>query len=309
MLDHGGSNLQNELAGYIEKYTGTDGTHTTPIPNLSLIRATDGTELIHTIHEPALCIVAQGRKLIMLAQESYFYDSNSYLVVSLQLPISGQVIQASPERPYLCLRLDLDRHLIFDLIPSCQETLPKKTDSTKALFVSSMNQALLDAVVRLVRLLDTPEDISVLAPLVTKEIVYRILQEEQGQSLKQFAVSGSHAQRIAAAAQLIERDYNQPLHIADLSAAVNMSPSSLHHHFKEITAMSPLQYQKQIRLQEARRLMLSETSAAADAAFQVGYESPTQFNREYARMFGLPPIRDIKRLRESLDLGPRQGHA
>jgi AraC-like DNA-binding protein len=309
MLDHEGSSLQNELAGYIEKYTGTDGTHATPIPDLSFIRASNESEMIHSIHEPALCIVAQGRKLIMLAQECYFYGPSSYLVVSLELPISGQVIQASPERPYLCLRLDWDRHQIFDLLKSCQETRPKKSDSKKALFVSPMNQALLDAVVRLVRLLDTPEDIPVLAPLITKEILYRILQEEQGQSLKQFAVSGSHAQRIAAAAQLIEQDYNQPLHIAKLSAAVNMSPSSLHHHFKEITAMSPLQYQKQIRLQEARRLLLSETSEAADAGFQVGYESPTQFNREYARMFGLPPIRDIKRLRDSLDLGPRQGQA
>lgn len=309
MLDHEGISLQNELAAYIEKYTGTDGTHATAIADLSFIRASNESEMIHSIHEPALCIVIQGRKLIMLAQECYFYDPSSYLVVSLQLPLSGQVIQASPEKPYLCLRLDLDRHQIFDLLKSCQETPPKKSDSKKALFVSPMNQALLDAVVRLVRLLDAPKDIPVLAPLITKEILYRILQEEQGQSLKQFAVSGSHAQRIAAAAQLIEQHYNQPLHIANLSAAVNMSPSSLHHHFKEITAMSPLQYQKQIRLQEARRLLLSETSEAADAGFQVGYESPTQFNREYARMFGLPPIRDIKRLRDSLDLGPRQGHA
>lgn len=303
MFNHEGSHLRNELAGYIEKYTGMDGTYSTPISALHFIRASSETELVHTIHEPALCIVVQGRKLIMLAQECYVYDPSSYLVVSLQLPISGQVIQAAPERPYLCLRLDFDKHQIFELIKSGQETPPKKSGSPKALFVSPMNQALLDAVVRLVRLLDAPEDIPVLAPLYTKEILYRILQAEQGQSLKQFAVSGSHAQRIAAAAQLIERDYNQPLHIAKLSAAVNMSPSSLHHHFKEITAMSPLQYQKQIRLQEARRLLLSETSAAADAGFQVGYESPTQFNREYARMFGLPPIRDIKRLRDALDFG------
>jgi AraC-like DNA-binding protein len=155
---------------------------------------------------------------------------------------------------------------------------------------------------RLVRLLDTPEHIPVLAPLITQEILYRILQAEQGQALKQFALVGSHAERIAEVVQLIDRDFNEPLHIATLSAAVNMSPSSLHHHFKEITAMSPLQYQKQVRLQAARRLLLSETIDAADAGFQVGYESPSQFNREYARMFGMPPLRDRKRLRDALGL-------
>ncbi|MBA4496554.1 AraC family transcriptional regulator N-terminal domain-containing protein [Paenactinomyces guangxiensis] len=301
-LDDEGQQLQRELAAYIEKYTGKDGTHSTYIPDLHFIRASKETEPIHSIHEPALCVVAQGTKLMMLAKESYLYDSSSYLVVSMHLPVSGQVVEATSERPYLCLRLDFDKQQIFDLIKQCDKTPKKPTHSQRALFVSKMNRSLLDAIVRLVRLLDTPEDIPVIAPLITQEILYRILQEEQGQSIKQFAMSGSHAERIAKVVQLIERDFNQPLPIDMLAAAVNISPSSLHHHFKEITAMSPLQYQKQVRLQEARRLLLSETIGAADAGFQVGYESPSQFNREYARMFGMPPVRDIKRLRDSLGL-------
>lgn len=305
-VDNGGrgNELLSELIAYIEKYTGIDGTHTTSIPDLQLIRSSEETERIYSIHEPALCIVAQGKKMMMLGSESYLYDPTSYLVVSLQLPVSGQVLEASPESPYLCLRLNFDKQQLFDLVKRSEKSPPKTTDSQRALFISKMNHLLLDAVVRLVRLLDTPDDIPVMAPLITQEILYRILQGELGQSMKQFTMIGSHAERIAQVVQLIEREYNQPLQIARLSAAVNMSQSSLHHHFKEITAMSPLQYQKQLRLQEARRIMLTEAVDAADAGFQVGYESPSQFNREYARMFGLPPIRDIRRLRDSLGQMP-----
>ncbi|GED32453.1 AraC family transcriptional regulator [Brevibacillus centrosporus] len=299
-VDDGVNELRSELVAYIEKYTGEDGTHTTRIPDLQLIRSSEKTERIHSIHEPALCIVAQGKKVMMLGNETYLYDPTSYLVVSLQLPVSGQVLEASSERPYLCLRLNFDKQRIFDLVKQSVKSSQKTSDSQRALFISKMNRILIDAVVRLIRLLDTPEDIPVMAPLITQEILYRILKEEQGLSMKQFAMIGSHAERIAKVVQMIEGEYNQPLHIASLSAAVNMSPSSLHHHFKEITAMSPLQYQKQVRLQEARRILLTEAVEAADAGFQVGYESPSQFNREYARMFGMPPMRDIKRLRDSL---------
>ncbi len=302
MADEEDKKLQNELVALIEKHSGEDGTHSTPIPDLQLIRASKPSEPIHSVHEPALCLVAQGTKLVLLAHENYLYDPSSYLVVSLQLPVTGQVIEASPERPYLCLRLNVDPGRIFDLVSRNDPPIVKSSGSRRALYVNRVDRELLEAVVRLARLLDRPRDIPVLAPLVTQEILFRILQAEQGQSLAQFARVGSHAERIAKAVRAIERDYDKPLSIAELAAAVHMSPSSLHHRFKEITAMSPLQYQKQVRLQTARRLLLSEAVEAADAGFRVGYESPTQFSREYARMFGLPPIRDAKRLRESLGL-------
>jgi transcriptional regulator GlxA family with amidase domain len=216
----------------------------------------------------------------------------------VDLPISGEIIQATPESPYLCLRLDLDPNQILDLIKEPDQTLLKKGDSERGLFVSKTNSSLLDAVLRLVRLIDTPRDISILAPLVIREIVYRILQEEQGDSLKQIAMTDSHAQRIVKVIHLIKRDFAKSLRVEDLAMTINMSSSSLHHHFKQVTGISPLQYQKQLRLQEARRLMLSEIMDAANAGFQVGYESPSQFSREYSRMFGLPPISDIKRLRD-----------
>ncbi|SFE85593.1 AraC-type DNA-binding protein [Paenibacillus algorifonticola] len=292
--------LQMELATRIQKHAAQDGSFATAIPLLHFIRQSDPSELVHVIHEPALCFIAQGTKLIMLGEESYLYDPNSYLVVSMQLPISGQVLQASADCPYLCLRLELDRKQIFDLLKPAVQEPSELAKSHQALFVSNMNELLLDALVRMVRLLDTPEHISALAPLITKEIFYRMLQDEHGQSIKQFVVSGSHAERIAKAVQLIEQDYNKQLRIEELAEAVNMSSSLFHHHFKEITAMSPLQFQKQIRLQKARTLLLSGTAAAADAGFQVGYESPNQFNREYTRMFGMPPIRDMKRLRGAL---------
>jgi AraC-like DNA-binding protein len=290
---------QKELAQLMEKFCDEDGTHSTAIPSLHFIRASNKTEPLYTIHEPALCIVAQGSKLVMLVQESYHYDPSHYLVVSVDLPISGQVIQATPLSPYLCLRLDLDPNQIFDMIRESDQAESPKQNSQRGLFISKTNSSLLDAVVRLVRLLDNPPDIPVLAPLVIREIFYRILNGEQGNSVKQMAMIGSQAQRITKVIHLIKRDFAEPLRIENLANTVNMSSSSLHHHFKEVTAMSPLQYQKQLRLQEARRLMLSGMADAANAGFQVGYESPSQFSREYSRMFGLPPISDIKRLRDN----------
>jgi len=290
---------QMELAKHIQRFCKEDGTHITDIPSLHFIRASHTSKPIHVLHEPALCIVAQGKKIVMLAQDSYTYDSTQYLVVSLSLPISGEIIQASPENPYLCLRLDFKPEQIFDIMKESNQTIKEKRDSQRGLYVSQMKTSLMDAVLRLVRLLDTPNDIPILAPLVIREILYRILQEEQANSIKKIAMIGSHTQRIAKVINLIKRDFTKPLRIDDLASFANMSPSTLHQHFKQVTRLSPLQYQKQLRLQEARRLMLSSDLDAADAGFQVGYESPTQFNREYSRLFGFPPKSDIKRFREA----------
>ncbi|WP_228469246.1 AraC family transcriptional regulator [Paenibacillus sp. JNUCC31] len=294
---------QQELARLIERFTPEEGSYPTAIPSLAFIRASQVSQPIHAVHEPALCIVAQGSKLVILGQESYTYDPSQYLVASINLPISGQVVQATAERPYLCLRLDFNSGQIFDLIQNLPSTHIRPEPSTRrGLFVSSTKPPLLEAVIRLVRLMDTPEDIPVLAPLMIREILYRMIQDEHGYSIRQFAVQNSHAQHIAQVIEVIQSEYAHPLRIQQLAAMINMSTSSLHHHFKAVTAMSPLQYQKQIRLQEARRLLLAGSTDAADAAFQVGYESPSQFSREYARMYGLPPKSDIKRLRHTLHI-------
>lgn len=288
---------QKELAQLIENNTDGDGVHPTVIPSLSMIRDSVTTLPSFSVHEPSICIVAQGTKVVILGDECYTYGPSSYLVVSLVSPVSAQVIQATPDAPYLCIQLKFDPKDVLGLMNVSDQPLPAKRDSQRALFVDKTRASLLDAVIRLVRLLDNPEDVPVLSPLIIREILYRILNGGQGNALKQIAMSGSSSNRIANVVQRIKQNYTTPLRIEELASIANMAPSSLHRHFKKVTAMSPLQYQKQLQLQEARRILLSESAEAADVAFQVGYESPTQFSREYTRLFGLPPISDIKRLR------------
>lgn len=290
---------QRELAQLIEKFASKDGFNATAIPSLELIRASSESEQLHGIYEPSLCIIAQGSKVVLLGTETYRYDPNSYLVASIKLPITGKILEATPQLPYLCAKLSFSSNQILDIIKESNELDDEKKSLGRGLLVNKTNSLLLDAVLRLVNLLNTPKDIPILAPLYIHEILYRILQDNQGYLVSQFIRVGSNAQSIANVIRFINDNISKPLRIDDLAKSVNMSSSSLHHHFKEIAAMSPLQYQKQIRLQEARRLLLSEIPEAAEAGFQVGYESPSQFSREYARMFGLPPIHDIKRLRNS----------
>ncbi|TSB47727.1 AraC family transcriptional regulator [Alkalicoccobacillus porphyridii] len=289
---------QTELTQTIQRYCVMDGVFSTEIPRLRFIRASETSEPIHQIHEPAICIIAQGSKVVTLADRIYQYDPAHYLVVSVDLPLSGEVIEASGDVPYLCLRLDFDPKQIFDLLTKAEQLHRKTEDSQRGLYISNMHSSLLDAVLRLVRLLDTPEDIPILSSSIIQEILYRVLQNEQGDALKQIAITGSHTERVATVIHQIKQDFAQPLRIKKLASTASMSESSLHHHFKQVTGSSPLQFQKQIRLQEARRLMLSEAIDAASASFQVGYESPSQFSREYSRMFGMSPIRDIKRIKK-----------
>ncbi|WP_370670816.1 AraC family transcriptional regulator [Alicyclobacillus acidiphilus] len=297
---HDTEQKREELVELIDRLCGQDGIHSTAIPSLQLIRRSHTTLPIHTVDEPSLCIVVQGKKVKMLAGESYMYGPSDYLVISVDLPISGEVVEASPEAPYLCLRMEIDPQQVIDLIRATDVTSKAAGDTRRGLFVSKTSQPLLDAAVRLVRLLETPRDIPVLAPLFTREMLYRVLLENQGESLRQIAIAGSNSNRIAEVIRKIKRDYAQPLRIEELATLAHMSPSSLHRHFKDVTAMSPLQYQKSLRLQEARRLLLSQAIDAAEVAYRVGYDSPSQFSREYARLFGLPPISDIKRLRMTL---------
>ncbi|MCO6058852.1 AraC family transcriptional regulator [Pseudomonas sp. MOB-449] len=289
---------QQELVQLIERFTRQDGLLTTAIPGLSLYRVTQPSEPLHCLYEPALGLVVQGRKKVLLGEETYYYGPSQFLVVSMDLPVIGQVIDASPEVPFLSLRLDLDPKEISALLMDLPAPAPSPA-CPRCLSVSGLGESLQDAVLRLLRLLDSPEDIPVLAPLVRREILYRLLRGEQCAQLRQIASSGTQGHRIGRAVNWLRQNFHQPLQIDRLASEVNMSTSALHHHFKAMTAMSPLQFQKQLRLQEARRLMLVEALDAASAGGRVGYESPSQFSREYSRLFGAPPLRDIARLRQS----------
>jgi AraC-like DNA-binding protein len=294
------ANQCQELADLLTRHTDAKGCgfHQTNIDKLEFARETSVDTKIHGVSEPLLAIVVQGKKEALLGEEAYLYGAAQYLVVSVDLPISGFIIEATPDKPYLGLKLTLDPNELCDIITNQTKlNTSKKENSVRGFFVSNADTPLLDCALRLTKLLDTPEDIPMLAPMIIREIYYRLLMGEQGEAVRQIATSGSHMQRIAEVIQLIKADFTQPMRVEELAGQANMSPSSFHHHFKKVTSMSPLQYQKQLKLLEARRLMLTENSNAANAAYQVGYESPSQFNREYSRMFGAPPIKDVERLR------------
>ncbi|MBM7111839.1 HTH-type transcriptional activator RhaS [Brevibacillus laterosporus] len=264
-------------------------------------RYTNTTGPKYGVFKPSLCIIVQGVKEVLLSQERFRYGPADYLVGSVNLPIIGQVTEASSEVPYLALILALTPSQILEVLREAQIEVDKKENAKRGMYVSKIEPSLLDAVTRLARLLDNPKDIPVLAPLVTKEIIYRVLQGEHGTTLGQIAIEGSSTYQISDVIEHIMKNYDKSFRIEELTEIANMSVSSLHRHFKEVTAMSPIQFQKQLRLQEARSLLLSESSDAADVAFRVGYESPSQFSREYSRMFGFPPKEDIKHLREKYD--------
>jgi AraC-like DNA-binding protein len=243
-----------------------------------------------------LCVVAQGAKEVLLAEETYRLDSAQYLLVSVDLPVAARVVEASPGRPYLAVRISLDPAVVGELLADGMTAEPLGSPA-RGLAVTPVEPPLLDAVTRLAALLDSPQDVVPLAPLVLREITYRLLTGSQGSRLRQIASAGGPAHRIARAIRWLKDHFADPLRIESLAKHVKMSPSAFHLHFKGVTAMSPLQYQKQLRLQEARRLMLGEGLDAAEAAFRVGYESPSQFSREYRRMFGAPPRQDVAALK------------
>lgn len=292
--------MQQNLASILNRLVTSDGSHQTAIPSLYLLRMSDITEPLNTVYDPSLCIVAQGTKLVTLVDETYQYDPSSYLVASVQLPIIGQILNASNDKPYLGIQLFFNADLILSILNESNQLAHKKINCGRGVFVSKNKFSLLEAITRLLLLLDSPDDIPFLAPLIIKEIFYHVLKDEQGYKVSQFALMGTQSSSIAKVINVITRDFNKPLRIEALAKDVNMSTSSLHSHFKKVTGMGPMQYQKQIRLQEARHILLTENLDAADAAFKVGYESPSQFSREYTRMFGLPPKSDVKKLQTSL---------
>jgi AraC-like DNA-binding protein len=286
-----------ELAQLIEQYAGTDGLHTTAIPRLILYRASQLEEPMHAVYEPAVCIVAQGRKQSIAGEEVYIYDAEKYLVVSVGIPAVGRILEASPDRPFLCMAVSLDPAAIGALMLESDMERAGREQPGSALSVSALEPGLLDACIRMLRLLGSPRDIPVLAPLAEKEILYRLLRGDQATRMSQIACAENRLQDVNRAINWIKRNFRAAFSVEALASEARMSASALHQYFKTVTGTSPLQFQKHLRLLEARRLMLSKAVDAAVAAHAVGYESPSQFSREYRRLFGAPPVRDIAQLR------------
>ena len=294
---------REELAERVARAVRDEGILDLP-GGLRLLCASSPTELGHGVSFPAFCMVAQGSKEVLLGDDLYRYDANNYLITAASLPIASRITEASEERPYLGVVLGLDPALVGSVMVEAGHPAPGEKAAVRAFDVSPLDAGLLDAVLRLVRLLDAPAaEARFLRPLVTREIVFRLLEGEQGGRLRQIAVLGGHAHRIARALERLREEFARPLRIEDVAREAGMSVSGFHHHFKAVTAMSPLQFQKRMRLQEARRLMLGEDLDAGSAGHRVGYGDASQFSREYKRLFGAPPARDAERLREAATVG------
>ena len=289
-----------KLAKLIDRWTGDANQYDTPISGLRFSRWTTPTPPTSYTHNPSICLIAQGRKRVLLGEESFIYDANHFLISSIDLPIIANIIEASEEQPYLGLIMELDLTEISQLIVDSELAFTQAKEAQKGIAVGELSESLLDAFVRLAELLDEGQNIKILAPIIKREIFYRLLMSEQGTRLHQIVTAGSHSHQIAKAIDWLKNNFVKPLSVGDLASYTGMSKSSFYTHFRSMTSMTPLQFQKKLRLSEARRLMLTENLDAMAATFKVGYESPSQFSREYSRLFGAPPSKDIKSLRENL---------
>jgi AraC-like DNA-binding protein len=314
--NNAGAGATDRLAGLLAAQARHDGIFALPLAGLHAIRASrPSAELLHGLHRPAICIIARGAKTVLLGEERYDYDAARLLVFSIDLPVAAQVLRATAEDPYLCLRIDIDAARVAQLcLLVYPDGLPVRRTKggvatgvavargapDRALFLAPATGPIIDAATRLVALAADPDDGPVLAQLAIDEILIRLLRGPAGERLAQIGLAGSNTHRIAGAVDWVRQHYREPMTVEALAHSVHMSPTSFHQHFRAATSMSPLQYQKVLRLQEARRLMLTGALEAGAASRQVGYLSASQFSREYARHFGVPPTRD--RLR------PRQTH-
>ena len=286
-----------ELAQIMCRHALTEGMLDTAIDGVNLIRSDTCTQPIHVVHVPALCIIAQGAKTVRLEGEEFTYAPGQHLSIAVDLPLSGEIIEATSERPYLCLKVDLDPLMLAAMLKEAGVPKPSSDHSGRGLAIGLCEQEVIDAATRLVNLLDAPVTAKILAPLAIRELLYRLILSGHAEGLRHIAFADSRLRRIGLAINWITRNFREPFAIASVAAAAGMSPSSLHAHFKAVTALTPLQYQKRLRLQEAQRLIYAGAMDAASAAFHTGYDSPSQFSRDYRRVFGAPPIRDISRLR------------
>lgn len=285
----------HELAALVRRHMGAaspEGAGPMLLPGLQIIASSAVTEAQQLVYEPMLCLILEGAKNTTLGADTHPYRAGQYLVVSADLPVSGQVIEA----PYLAVGVPLDPAMIAELLIETEGAIPE-TAPVRALAVSDMDDDLIDTVTRLVRLLDRPREAAVLAPMIRRELMWRLLAGERADMMRQIGSAGGRLDQVRKAIRWLREHYAEPMRIERLAEVAGMSETSLHRHFKAVTAMSPLQYQKQVRLQEARNLLLSRGRDVAGIGFAVGYDSPSQFSREYSRLFGQPPGRDLERLR------------
>ncbi|HEY2470887.1 MAG TPA: AraC family transcriptional regulator [Terracidiphilus sp.] len=266
----------------------------TEIAGLRLYRRSEPSPCTSAAYQPSLVVSVQGEKRINVGKSTYVCDSSTFLLTSIDLPVVSQVTKASEKEPVLAMVLQLEMPMIREILAQQEFQFGPDIGDARGMALGVTSTELLDACTRLIELLDTPEDIPFLSRLIEREIIYRLLRSPQGQHLRAIATLGEQSQRTARVVSWLRTNYAKPLRLEDLASIAQMGVSTLHHHFRSLTAMSPLQYQKQLRLHVARERMLNEGLDAASAAFEVGYESASQFNREYSRFFGQPPIRDIK---------------
>ena len=297
MMNTTGTELTKELLATALKYCNVAGTHPTPLPELTVIRRDKRTEATPGMYSPSVCFVLQGEKNVWSGNRVYRYNPSSYLVSCLDIPAIFQVVSASPKQPYIGLKLELQPSVVYEILQETHFAEIQNEKTEGGFFVDKVTAELADAFTRLMRMLENEDDLKILAPSIVREIHYRLMLSRFGAKIRQLGMVGSKTQRIGKVIDQLRKEYAAPLRVTDLARIASMSPSSFHLHFRQVTSMSPLQYQKQIRLQEARRLLSIETLDAASVAFKVGYESPSQFSREYRRLFGQPPMRDMDRLR------------
>ncbi|WP_460135828.1 AraC family transcriptional regulator [Pseudomonas sp. S1_E04] len=293
------------LVQAIESRLSTPGDWPMPIPGLGFYRREQPATPVVCMVEPSVVLVVQGEKQLWVGGEGYAYDTSRFLLTSLDIPANSQVLVASPGRPCLGLTFKLDLRILAELIAQSELPPTRERSVMKGVGIGTVTEGLLASFARLVALLDEPEAIAILAPLIQREVHYRLLMSDQAGRLRQICAVDGQGYRIAKAIDWLKLNYNAALRVDELAARVQMSAATFHHHFRQLTAMSPLQYQKWLRLNEARRLMLNEHQDVSSAAFKVGYESPSQFSREYSRLFGVPPKRDIAGLRGKAVLSDR----
>lgn len=287
----------DHLRGLLAQHWHAKGRET-QIDGLFLSHAEQPSDIMRSIYRTSFCVVLQGSKISLLGEQAWRYTQGQYLIASMDLPVTAQIVEASPDRPYMAFSLTIDPAMIAELVVELEDASPAA--GRGPLVVGALDPSLLDPLIRLFALLDTPRDLPVLAPLIRREIVWRLLNGPHGGSLRQIGLAGGAIARIARVLRWITDHYADPISIDELAGMAAMSAASLHRHFKAATTLTPIQFQKQVRLQAARRLLLSETNEAAAAGFAVGYESASQFNRDYRRLFGQPPRRDVSAIRKDV---------
>jgi AraC-like DNA-binding protein len=284
-----------ELVAEAVRRAPTPGLHDTAVPALRIIRSDAIYERVHSMHQPSLCFIAQGTKVVTVGDEVLRYGAGQFLYSSVELPITGEVVEATRRQPYLVLVLEVEPTLVFDLVTASRHALRGKDGGARRGIFVDHDDAMTEAFYRLLRCLRDPVEAHVLAPSVVREIVFRLMRGRYGDAVREIGLADSQTRRIASVIEHLKGEYTKPQSVGALAQLAGMSTSAFYAHFRKVTTLTPLQYQKHLRLQEARRLLLTLATSAADAAFRVGYESASQFSREYARHFGLPPLSDVKR--------------